>query len=137
MAIRKIALGLILYFTILHFFPTFAISKEATKDRLLSKEATYIAKHIKAVDGDSLRIDNVLVRISNLDTPEKGGRADCDAERFLGAIATRHAEELVKKKVDIFPLGKSDKFRRPLVRVLIEGKDCCLLYTSPSPRDRG
>lgn len=80
---------------------------------------------ISVIDGDTLRVDGISVRISNLDTPERGGRAECDAERFLAAIATKRSEELVRSpnKVTIWPEGRADRYDRPLVRVTVNGND--------------
>ncbi len=52
-------------------------------------------------------------------------RAECDAERFLAAIATTRSEELVRSpnKVTIWPEGRADRYDRPLVRVTVNGND--------------
>ena len=53
---------------------------------------------VKVVDGDTLKVDaradmppelaRLHVRLRGVDTPEKGGRAKCDAERRAGRAAT-------------------------------------------------
>ena len=53
---------------------------------------------VKVVDGDTLKVDAradmppelamLHVRLRGVDTPEKGGRAKCDAERRAGRAAT-------------------------------------------------
>lgn len=74
-------------------FPTIAARAAAA---LLEPGAAYAPGKVEAVDGDTLRVDGVNVRISNLDTPERGGHAACDAERFLAAVAARRADTLVR-----------------------------------------
>ncbi len=53
---------------------------------------------VKVIDGDTLKVDaradmppelaRLNVRLRGVDTPEKGGRAKCDAERRAGRAAT-------------------------------------------------
>lgn len=91
---------------------------------LLTAGEPYAPTEIVVVDGDTLKVDGTNIRISNLDTPERGGRAECDAERFLSANATRRAENLVATKtIVIWPEGRADKYQRPLVRVTANGED--------------
>lgn len=91
---------------------------------LLSAGAPYSPKTVTVVDGDTLKVDGVNVRISNFDTPERGNLAECDAERFLAVVASKRAEELVKTgKVVIVPEGREDRYKRPLVRVTVDGRD--------------
>ena len=87
---------------------------------------------VLVVDGDTLKVDGTNVRIANLDTPERGWRAECDAERFLATIATREAEKLVRgdKVIMIVPEGRADRYQRPLVRVTVEGDDWADLMIS-------
>lgn len=106
-------------------------SNDTARKALLDKGTPYKPNSVRAIDGDSLRLDDVLVRISNLDTPERGGRAECDAERFLAAIASKKAENLVNTDgLVVYPVGRDDKFRRPLVRVLINDKDWAKIMIS-------
>ena len=91
---------------------------------LLQPGVAYAPTKVEVVDGDTLRVDGVKVRISNLDTPERGGRAACDAERFLAAVASRRAESLVKStKIEIWPEGRADRYDRALARVTVNGED--------------
>lgn len=91
---------------------------------LLTAGQPYEPNAISAVDGDTLKVDGVSVRISNLDTPERGGRAECDAEKFLAAVASKRAQELVETgAVVIWPEGRADRYNRPLARVTVHGKD--------------
>lgn len=84
----------------------------------------YTAKEVSIIDGDTLNIDGVKVRIANIDAPERGARAACDAERFLAVQATRYAEELARRRpLVVWSEGRKDKYQRPLVRVTVNGID--------------
>lgn len=60
----------------------------------------------KVTDGDTIRVatpwlppelgDDIAIRILGIDTPEKGGRAKCEAEAELGAKATEFAKSIIK-----------------------------------------
>lgn len=60
----------------------------------------------KVVDGDSIRVavdwlpeelgEDISIRVMGIDTPEKGGRAQCESEAELGAQATAFAKERIK-----------------------------------------
>ena len=60
----------------------------------------------KVTDGDTIRVDvsdwvlpelgdTMGVRIMGIDTPEKGGRAQCEVEAELGAKATEFAKSVI------------------------------------------
>lgn len=59
----------------------------------------------KVTDGDTIRVeapwllpelgDTIAIRILGIDTPEKGGRAQCEAEAALGAEATEFAKSII------------------------------------------
>lgn len=75
-------------------------------------------------DGDTFRIGEERVRVVGLDTPERGGRAACDAERFLAAIAQREAEALLMSdSVEIVREPRADRYGRTLARVFVDGRD--------------
>ncbi|MEE4208748.1 MAG: thermonuclease family protein [Parvularcula sp.] len=77
-----------------------------------------------AVDGDTVRVGSTQMRIENLDAPETGERAECDAERMLGAIATVEAKELVQSEdVSVRATGKTDRYGRTLVLITVDGTD--------------
>ena len=60
---------------------------------------------VRVVDGDTVAVDAsadmpaalaaIKVRLRGVDTPEKGGRAECDAERRPGRAATAFTERAV------------------------------------------
>lgn len=66
----------------------------------------YDMKVTKVTDGDTIRVeanwmppelgDDIALRIMGIDTPEKGGRAQCDSEAALGAEATEFAKSIIK-----------------------------------------
>lgn len=59
----------------------------------------------KVTDGDTIRVaapwllpelgDDIAIRVMGIDTPEKGGRAKCEAEAKLGAEATEFAKSVI------------------------------------------
>lgn len=65
----------------------------------------YDMKVTKVTDGDTIRVeaswllpelgDDIAIRILGIDTPEKGGRAKCEAEAALGAEATEFAKSVI------------------------------------------
>lgn len=99
----------------------------------LTAGAAYTPEAVTVVDGDTLKVDGVNVRISNLDTPERGGRAECDAERFLAVVASKRAEALVAQgDLVIVPEGRVDRSKRPLVRVTVGGVDWASIMIADS-----
>ena len=111
--------------------PLFQVIAAIAASTLLTPGISYNSEDITVVDGDTLRVDGVSVRISNLDTPERGGRADCDAERYLAAVATKRSDHLVQtSKITIWPEGRADRYDRPLVRVTVDGADWASILIS-------
>jgi endonuclease YncB( thermonuclease family) len=112
-------------------FP-FLVAVVAASPLLLAGEP-YEPKAVSVVDGDTLKVDGVNVRVSNLDTPERGGRAECDAERFLAVVASKRAEALVAEgDLVIIPEGRTDRSKRPLVRVTVGGVDWASIMIAES-----
>lgn len=87
--------------------------------------ALSIAAH-DVTDGDTFRMPNgEKIRISNIDTPEQGAKAKCDAERFLAV----HARAGL---IGLLGLGgveitreprQTDPYGRTLARVSVRGRD--------------
>ena len=60
---------------------------------------------VRVVDGDTVAVDasadlppelaDLKVRLRGVDTPEKGGRAKCEAERAAGQAATAYTEAAI------------------------------------------
>lgn len=80
---------------------------------------------IGIVDGDSFRVNRTLSRLSNIDAPERGWRGRCLSERLLALKAAEEAKALLDnaKEVIVTPTGKLDRYRRPLIRLTIDGSD--------------
>ena len=67
--------------------------------------ADYAWPVVRVIDGDTVAVDasadmppelaDVKVRLKGVDTPEKGGRAECDHERDAGRAATAFTERAV------------------------------------------
>jgi endonuclease YncB( thermonuclease family) len=85
------------------------------------------ASHIRVVDGDTLEDmrEDVTYRIVNIDTPETGSRARCNAERALGDRATALARSLISRasELELRPTGRIDRYGRTIAFVLTDGRD--------------
>ena len=80
----------------------------------------------RVIDGDTLEDlgADITYRIVNIDTPETGPRARCQAERDLGNRATQQARALVDSgDVELRPTGRIDRYGRTIAFVLIDGHD--------------
>jgi endonuclease YncB( thermonuclease family) len=80
---------------------------------------------IRVIDGDTFRASREIIRIENIDTPELGNRAECDAERLLARHASDAMRQIIanaRGPVQITRNGK-DRFGRTLARVTIDGQD--------------
>lgn len=77
------------------------------------------------VDGDTFKLPSgETIRISNIDTPESGGRAQCDAEKFLAIHARQALEEILCRSApQIFCEPRPDKYGRTLARITVAGRD--------------
>ena len=73
--------------------------------------ADYAWPVVRVIDGDTVAVDasadmppelaDVKVRLKDVDTPEKGGRAKCDEERDAGQAATAFTEKAVNEAAAI------------------------------------
>lgn len=69
--------------------------------------ADYEWRVVRVIDGDTVKVDaspdippelsSLSVRLRGVDTPEKGGRAKCDAERAAGLAATAFTEAAIAR----------------------------------------
>ena len=69
--------------------------------------ADYAWPVVRVVDGDTVAVDasadlppelaDLKIRLLGVDTPEKGGRAKCDAERAAGQAATAFTENTIAR----------------------------------------
>lgn len=95
---------------------------------------TYDATIVRVSDGDTVVIEakwvpapikpQIAVRIFGVDTPEKGGRAQCPAEDAKGQAASAFTKNLVAKATKIqYTLYDWDKFGgRVLGDMVLDGK---------------
>jgi micrococcal nuclease len=83
--------------------------------------------NIRVIDGDTLEDmrEDVTYRVVNIDTPETGPRARCDAERNLGNRATEMVRALVSgaSQMEMRETGRIDRYGRTIAFVLIDGRD--------------
>lgn len=78
---------------------------------------------LRVIDGDTVALGRERIRIENIDAPESGGRAACDAELMLAAVATRELEGLLDgRAVQIERTGR-DRYGRTLARLTVNGAD--------------
>ncbi|MGQ0533615.1 MAG: thermonuclease family protein [Caulobacteraceae bacterium] len=79
------------------------------------------------IDGDTFEdvLGDITYRVVNIDTPETGPRARCDAERALGNRATELARTLITRaqNLELRPTGRIDRYGRTIAFVLIDGRD--------------
>ena len=74
------------------------------------------------IDGDTIKLDGVTIRILNIDTPETF-RSRCENELILGLAAKERLRELLDSgEVTFVPQGL-DRYRRTLARVFVDGVD--------------
>jgi endonuclease YncB( thermonuclease family) len=82
---------------------------------------------IRVIDGDTLEDmrDDITYRLVNIDTPETGPRARCEAERVLGARATQAARTLVAQaeQLELRATGRIDRYGRTIAFVVVDGRD--------------
>jgi len=76
-------------------------------------------------DGDTFKLPSgEIIRISNIDTPESGARAKCDAERFLAVHARAGLAQLLGQgEVVVTREPTLDRYGRTLARVSVSGID--------------
>lgn len=97
-------------------------------------QAAYDWKVVRAVDGDTVEVEatwlpkelgnTIKIRVYGVDTPEKGGRAQCESEAKKGTAATQFTNKFVAtaKKIQI-DIKEWDKFGgRVLGDVIADGK---------------
>ncbi|MGK7871444.1 thermonuclease family protein [Falsiroseomonas sp. E2-1-a20] len=72
------------------------------------------AQRAEVIDGDTIRVAGVVVRMMGLDAPER--RARCPAEARLAARATARLRQLVRPRVWLERRGR-DRYRRTLAVV--------------------
>lgn len=78
---------------------------------------------VRVIDGDTVEIAGEIIRIENIDTPERGFRAECDAERMLAEVASATLEELMGEGVPQIERTGRDRYGRTLARLSVGGQD--------------
>lgn len=80
---------------------------------------------VRVIDGDTIRAADVTYRLVNIDTPEVGGNARCDAEREAGRRASARARALIQgaQRVETRATGRTDRYGRTIAFVLVDGRD--------------
>lgn len=79
---------------------------------------------IRVIDGDTLAVDGERIRISNIDTPERGDGAKCWAEAALAEKARLQLVDFVNvaKTIELAREGR-DRYGRTLARLKLDGHD--------------
>jgi len=82
---------------------------------------------LTVIDGDTFEVRGTgeRIRLTNIDTPEKGDRARCAAERAAANAATQAARQLISSAdtVSINRTGRQDDYGRTIGYVSIDGRD--------------
>lgn len=87
---------------------------------------TVAVEVIRVVDGDTLHVELPsgrveVVRLQGFDTPEVGGRAECQAERMLGQLATTVLRStLDKSALTLKTEWETDRWGRLLATGLLD-----------------
>lgn len=86
-----------------------------------------LAAGLTVMDGDTFRTSmGERIRIENIDAPESGGKAKCDAERFLAVHARSGLKRLLEAgsiEITRNPRRPKDRYGRTLARVRVNGID--------------
>lgn len=101
---------------------------------LPAKANPYDYKITRVLDGDTVEFEAkfmppplkplLVIRVLGVDTPEKGGRAQCEKEAKMGAMATAFTKKQIAEgqKIQV-ELKSHDKFGgRVLGDIIIDGK---------------
>ena len=75
------------------------------------------------IDGDTLRIGAERIRLINIDAPEMGNGAECDAERSLAEVAKQKLTEIVAGQQLAIDRRDKDRFGRTLAYIRVRGAD--------------
>lgn len=108
-----------------HAEATQLASAEAARD--LRGRDNAATSRMRVIDGDTLedKREDITYRVVNIDTPETGSRAHCDAERALGNRATEMVRAMVTRaqQLELRPTGRTDRYGRTIAFVVIDGAD--------------
>ena len=84
---------------------------------------------LRVVDGDTFAQGKTRLRIVNLDAPDIGRHAKCEAESEKGIASKAYARSLLASasSVNVRYTGRIDRYDRPLVWVVLDGEDFAAL----------
>lgn len=95
--------------------------------QLAAQEPLPESVRLRVIDGDTVEVRDTgeRVRLENIDTPETGDRAQCQAEREAGARATGEARRLINgaNRVSVRRSGRTDRYGRTIGWVFVDGRD--------------
>lgn len=80
----------------------------------------------RTIDGDTFELaDGERIRLTTIDTPEMGNRANCPQERALADAATRAARQALAQgqQIEIVRTGRVDRYGRTLADIRVDGRD--------------
>ena len=80
------------------------------------------AANVNIVDGDTVKIDGVTIRLVEIDTPETF-RSRCEHELVLGLAAKARLRELLDAGAVTYEPAGIDRYRRTLARVFAGSVD--------------
>jgi endonuclease YncB( thermonuclease family) len=76
--------------------------------------------NINIIDGDTIRMDGITIRIMELDTPETF-KSRCENELVLGLAAKEHLRSLLDSGTVTYEATGSDRYGRTLAKVHVGG----------------
>jgi len=76
------------------------------------------AGNVNIIDGDTIRVDGVTIRIMELDTPETF-RSRCENELVLGLAAKQHLRALIDSGPLTYEVSGQDRYGRTLAKVFV------------------
>ena len=82
-----------------------------------------LSEAITVTDGDTVRIGQERIRILNIDTPEMGRLAECDAERMLALVAKDRLTEILASGPIQIQRDGTDQYGRTLATMRVAGSD--------------
>lgn len=77
-------------------------------------------RNINIIDGDTIRMDGITIRIIDLDTPETF-RSRCENELVLGLAAKEHLRSLLDSGAVTYEATGTDRYGRTLANVYVSG----------------
>ncbi len=76
--------------------------------------------NINIIDGDTIRMNGITIRIMELDTPETF-RSRCENELVLGLAAKEHLRSLLDSGTVTYEATGTDRYGRTLAKVHVGG----------------